>query len=345
MRRFCGVAVPCVLDAAFFVVVFRSLVFASASYSPPYVGSVFVIILLVLLAFKVLFLLFPGVVLAAARTGLLLWFNNVMPALLPFMIIANMFINFGFARFLGQFLQPFMKRVFCLPGVGGFAFIVGLTSGYPMGAKTVADLYRNKELNAKEAQHLLAFCNNAGPVFILGAVGVGMFGSNTVGYILWTGHVLAAVILGVLLRRKKQVEVKGKFPLDTPPPIGKALGESVKSAMESMAVIGGLIIFFAVIVAVLGEIGLPDEGLLAGVISGAIEVTGGVYKISLLEHSTIMVGLAAFVIAFRGMSIHMQTLHFISGTEIKTLPYILSKILHGILAAVITSAIYYFVVK
>jgi len=316
------------------------------------VGSVFVIILLVLLAFKVLFLLFPGVVLAAARAGLLLWFNNVMPALLPFMIIANLFIGLGFARFLGQFLQPLMKRVFCLPGIGGFAFIVGLTSGYPMGAKTVADLYRNKELNAKEAQHLLAFCNNAGPVFILGAVGVGMFGSSTVGYVLWAGHVLAAVVLGVLLRRKQQGEIcpsierhsRQKFPLKDIP-IGKALGESVKSAMEAMAVIGGLIIFFAVVVAVLGEIGLPDQGLLAGVISGAIEVTGGVHKISLLEQSIITVGFSAFVIAFGGMSIHMQTLHFIDGTGIKTLPYILCKILHGILAAVITGAIYFFVVK
>jgi len=302
------------------------------------------IILVFLVIFKVLFLIFPGVVLAAAREGLLLWLHNIIPALLPFMIIVNMLIGMGFARFLGKMLAPAMQKIFGLPGAGGFALITGLTSGYPIGAKTVADLRKNGEISVRDAQHLLAFCNNAGPLFILGVVGVGFFGSTAAGYVLWAGHVLSALILGVLLKFSCSGG-RGQSPLHHILPTfsynsnispGKALSHSVKNAMESMTIIGGLVIFFSAVMAVLGEIGLPDKGLAAGLIAGAVEVTGGVHKISEYGISTVSLGFAAFVIAFGGLSIHMQTFHFTEGTGVKTAPYLACKILHGILAATIT---------
>jgi len=325
------------------------------------------IILVLLLTFKVLFLLFPTTVLTAAREGLFLWLNNVMPALLPFMIVTNMLIATGFARHLGNLLAPVMRRVFGLPGAGGFAFVIGLTSGYPLGAKTVADLHKNGELTTQDAQHLLAFCNNAGPLFILGVVGVGFFENVTMGYVLWAGHVLAAVVVGVLLRGKADCVTASRALPVTNVDIGKVLdfsgnqrrrvkmfwnqgafsrvnssfrisllGDSVKNAMESMAVIGGLIIFFNAVVAVLGEIGLPDSGMLAGIMAGAVEVTSGVRKISYIGVSAASVGATAFAIAFGGFSIHMQTFHFTEGTGISAKKYLLCKILHGVVAAVIS---------
>ena len=299
------------------------------------------IILVFLVIFKVLFLAFPGVVLAAAREGLLLWFNNIIPALLPFMVIVNMLVGMGFARFFGKILAPAMKKIFGLPGAGGFALITGLTSGYPIGAKTVADLRKTGEISARDAQHLLAFCNNAGPLFILGVVGVGLFENATVGYVLWAGHVLSALILGILLRflflkNDNDNLIKYITPAGSNINSGTALSNSVKNAMESMAIIGGLVIFFSAVMAVLGEMGLPEKGLFAGLIAGAVEVTGGVRKISECGISITSLGFTAFAVAFGGFSIHMQTFHFTEDTGIKASPYLACKVLHGILAATIT---------
>jgi len=315
---------------------------------------VLVIILFLLVMFKLLLLAFPDIVLTAAREGLLLWFNNVLPALLSFMIIVNMLISMGFAHMLGKLLAPVMRRVFGLPGIGGFVLIVGLTSGYPMGAKIISDLKKAGNLSERDAQHLLAFCNNAGPLFILGVVGVGLFGNSTVGYVLWAGHVAAALVLGVLLKSKNGSAVS--FPTDcnagsgasapvthVTPSIATALGNAVKNAMDSMAVIGGLIIFFNVVVAVLGQIGMPNTGLLSGFFAGTIEVTGGVRKISAEGLTAIHIGLTAFIIAFGGLSIHMQTLHFTEGTGLRAAPYIFCKILHGVIASAITVLIWMFI--
>lgn len=300
------------------------------------------IILALLLSFKLLFLAFPEAVLGSARSGLILWFNNVLPALLPFMVVTNMLVMLGFARQIGNTFSPAMRRVFGLPGAGGFAFVVGLTSGYPIGAKTIADLHKNGDLDTRESQHLVAFCNNAGPLFILGVVGVGMFGSAAAGYILWAGHVIGAVLIGVLLRKQSGSVANHEFVRtvcnkgQVQHSLSKVMGDAIKNAMESMLAIGGLIIFFSAIMAVLEKIGLPQTGLLSGLFGGLLEVTGGVRDISQTGISVASMGLAAFLVAFGGLSVHMQTLHFVEGTGIRTMPYIQSKVLHGVVAAVVT---------
>jgi len=299
------------------------------------------IITILVITFNIFLLIFPKIVLTAARDGLMLWFNNVLPSLLPFMIATNMLILLGFVNFAGRALSPVMRFLFKLPGAAGFGFITGLTSGYPMGAKTVADLRRSNQLALSEAQHLLAFSNNAGPLFIVGVVGVGLFESARAGYVLWAGHVLAAIVLGILLRPKTRPE-GGNF-LETASPTrpsenntGQVLGEAVKNAMESMALIGGLIIFFSVVVALAEYLVLPSDALFGGIFAGLAEVTGGVRRLAAPELSIVTLGAAAFVIGFGGFSVHAQSFHFTAGTGIKILPYLIAKVGHGVIAATFT---------
>ena len=298
------------------------------------------IILVFLVIFKVLFLVFPSAVLQAARDGLVLWFNNIIPALLPFMVVVNMLTSMGFAQVLGRAFAPVTKKIFGLPGVGGFALLVGFLSGYPMGAKVVADLHKAGALSARDAQHMLAFCNNAGPLFILGVVGAGLYGNITVGYALWLGHVASALILGLLFRLVSPPQSSPGFStMHLSPPItsaGKALGEAVKNAMESMAIIGGLVIFFSAALAGLGQIGLPSSGSLAGLAAGLVEMTIGARKVSESAPSVATLGVTAFIVAFGGLSVHMQAFHFLEGTGLKSTVYLACKVLHGLLAAAIT---------
>jgi len=288
--------------------------------------------------FLVFLLKFPQEVLSASRDGLMIWFNNVLPALLPFIVIVNILTALNVVNYLATWISPIMNILFKLPGAGGFAFITGLISGYPMGAKAVGDLWHEKKINTYEAQNLLTFCNNAGPLFIIGVVGVGMLGNRRIGYILWLGHISAAILVGFITRFRgewhKTNSTYRAIPSLKIPNIGILLGDAVKNAMDALVVVGGLIIFFSVvtraIIMVVGD--LQYVGLLAGI----IEVTGGVKMLAEKMDTSIGLGLIGGIIAFGGLSVHAQALHFTTGTGIKAGQYILFKGLNGIFAGFIT---------
>lgn len=65
-------------------------------------------------------------------------------------------------------------------GVGAYAFIMGIISGYPVGAKIVTEFRKNGDCSKAEAERLLAFTNNSGPLFIIGTIGVSMFGNTLI---------------------------------------------------------------------------------------------------------------------------------------------------------------------
>ncbi len=65
-------------------------------------------------------------------------------------------------------------------GIGAYAFIMGIISGYPVGAKIVTEFRKNGDCSRAEAERLLAFTNNSGPLFIIGTVGISMFGNTLI---------------------------------------------------------------------------------------------------------------------------------------------------------------------
>lgn len=129
------------------------------------------------LIFTLSLILFSASNLEAAKNGLVLWANSVLPTLFPFFIATELLCKTNFTQILGKFLNKFMKPVFNVPGESAIAIIMGILSGYPVGAKVVCNLYENKICSKSEAERLIAFTNNSGPIFILGSVGVSVLGN------------------------------------------------------------------------------------------------------------------------------------------------------------------------
>ena len=325
--------------------------------------SAFILPLLVCI-FNILILLFPAQMIGAARTGLNLWFNQVAPSLIPFIIGTNILVGSGAVSFIGALLEPIMLPLFGVRGAGGFALITGMTSGYPMGAKITAHLREQKELTQVEAERLITFCNNAGPLFILGAVGVGMFNSAAFGYFIMLCHYASAILTGLVFkhyrRRGSRAKLSHNGRVGGSNTISKAyrsmrktqrqdgrsfgalLGDSTKNAMETIALIGGFIILFCVLVEVVEMVNVTSNPLTRGVLAGILEVTNGA---NILSDGGISRQTACFtigIISFGGFSIHSQALTFIHKSDIKPTIYILGKLLHGLLAFVLSWVLFPF---
>ena len=134
-------------------------------------------LLAVLCCFSALLLL-PEVSAQAARDAMLLCAQTLIPSLFPFFVLSSLLIACGASELLSALLSPLMRPLFGLSGTGAAALALGLCGGYPVGARTAAELVENGALSQEEGERLLAFCNNAGPGFLLGVCGAGVFSSS-----------------------------------------------------------------------------------------------------------------------------------------------------------------------
>ena len=125
---------------------------------------------IIFLLFSFSLLLFANSNLVAVKNGLTLWAMSVVPTLFPFFVATELLMHTNIVYYFGKILNKFMKPIFNIRGEGAFCFIMGLISGYPMGAK-IASRFRKENICTKqECERLLSFTNNSGPLFIIGTV-------------------------------------------------------------------------------------------------------------------------------------------------------------------------------
>lgn len=323
----------------------------------------------------------------AALNGLKLWSGIVVPSLFPFFVAAEILNSTGFIRASGLLLEPLMRPFFNVPGCGSFALALGVTSGYPVGAKITCDFRTKGDLSRTEAERLLAFTNNSGPLFIVGAVGTGLYGSAKIGMLLLACHFLACLTVGFLFRFYKADRVnkkgagrfkigknrragrKGKAGMNlikafrnkllessrsNDANIGSVIGDSVRNSVGTILAIGGFIVLFSVIISLLTETGIveaasnmlagllspfgADKSVIKGILSGFFEITTGSSLVSSAAGVSIFMQLpaASLVIGWAGLSVHFQVFSIASKTDVSIRPYLIGKMLQGILSAIYT---------
>lgn len=274
----------------------------------------------------------------AVKKGLILWFNFVLPALLPFMISVNLLKSTPFPIILSKILSPITNKIFGISSFGIFAVISGLLSGYPMGAKLVSELYSEKKLTKNEAQYLLAFTNNSGPLFIIGTVGSGLLNNKNIGIFLLFIHYASALLIG-FIHPKPKTKISNlynsyKFNM------GRELKNSIYNGIEAIVMVGGYIIIFSIICTllqtILGQFNINSN--LKGLIFGILEITNGCKE--LIQINRLSLSLISAIVAFGGLSIHSQSIGYISSTDLSQIRYILFKALHGIFAFILCFLIF-----
>ena len=259
----------------------------------------------------------------AVRDGVQLCLTSVIPALFPFFAVSSLLVALGAAEAAGRALARPFGRLFRCGGAGCAALLLGLVGGYPVGARTAAELVRRGELSPAEGARLLTFCNNAGPAFAIGVAGVSVFGSARTGAWLYLLHCAAALLTGLLFcRRPLPVTAMPKRPV---PPRAGLTGQflrAVEGAVSAMARVCGFVVFFLVLLRVMGRV----TGLSHPVLSGAVELTQGILA---LPHTRRGFVWAAGLLGWGGLSVHGQSAAVLSGTDLPMGPYLAAKAAHA----------------
>ena len=265
---------------------------------------------------------------------------------------------------LGVILNNCMKPLFNIRGEGAFAFIMGIISGYPMGAKLATNFRKNNICSKEECERLLSFTNNSGPLFIIGTVGILMYGNTAIGILLFITHILACITVGFIFRFWKYSDssishnshhiIKSKQTPVTFSNLGSILSESITNSITTILLIGGFVVIFSSIISILKSSGLLsvfsisispilaffniDSSFATPLISGFLEITNGINSISNISNKKISTNLifTAFLLGFGGISVLLQVFSITSKSDLSIKPYVYGKLLHGVLAAFYT---------
>lgn len=288
---------------------------------------------LILCGVLVWFLADAGQLRLEAAKALTLCAGTVIPALFPFMAVTGLLVRLGFGQWLAPYMAGLMAPLFRLPGCAGSALLLGLVGGYPIGARTAAELYASGALTRQEAERLLTFCNNSNPVFLISVLGVGVFGSVRVGLWLWLIHVVSALVTGLLFRGL------GRGRRSVPPPVSfqapslpGAFVASVKDAAGAMVSVCAFVTLFYVLVSPLARLG----GRLAAMAVGITELFS---LTPLLTCDRTGFILAAGCAGWGGLSVLCQTAAVLDGTDLSLRPCFLGKLTQGHLSALMAAAL------
>lgn len=290
----------------------------------------------------VLFLLLLGCILSHsqislsyAAMGLELWFQKMIPSLFPFMILSGIMVRMKLTDKVSMILYFLIKPLYKVRKNVCYAMLMGFLCGFPMGARVVDDLYMRQMITRREAEFLLAFCNNIGPVyfcsFVLPLLGrklvlpylFGMYGIP----LLYGLALRYTVFRDLSLPQKEEsryVRVLTACCAEPSPQTSflekllEATDDAIHSSVQSILSLGGYMILFNLLNL------LPHMvlGQPLAVLSPLLEITGG---LTLLGKSLPLYSLLA--LSLGGFSCLAQTYSCIGDSDLSIRGYAFHKII------------------
>ena len=288
---------------------------------------------IILLSFfiSILYLLLtaPALTLNYAKKGLAIWYQSMVPSLLPMMILTGCMIKLNITSGFSSILYPLTKRIYRLSKNGTYALIIGFLCGFPMGAKVICELYLQNKLSKDEANALLPICNNIGPVFML-TFGLKTFVTDGIYIILLLFYTIPLVYAYFLFKKKQFTKLSG-HSVETST-FSIALDEAISESAQGILSLGGYLMFFSILILIPKEL-LPLSNTFAGFLTCFLEITNGLaYKPALPPYVLLS------LLQFGGVCCLFQTSKYLLKTDLSFKNYLLHKV-----ALTIITLLFFFV--
>lgn len=242
-----------------------------------------ILLTLGLLALLVFLLLFPQNALECARNGLALWYQNLVPVLLPFMILSNLMIRLDLVSSISGIFHPLLHLVFGTSIQGSYAILAGFLFGCPMGAKVVHDLLKERAVCQEEAEYLIGFVNNLSPAFLITYLVHENLRSPA---LLWPTLVMlygAPLICALIFRPKYRKSISFVSPKKNKAskalPQLELLDACISNGIVTIAQLGAYILLFSLITGMIQILPLKNKLFLC-LFGSLAEITNGIRMLS-----------------------------------------------------------------
>ena len=264
----------------------------------------------------------------------------LLPSLFPFFVLSSLLISSGIVQRCAPRLEPLTRALFGLHGSCAAAVLLGAVGGYPVGAKTVCSLYQQGACEKMDALQALRFCNNAGPAFVMGAVGAGLLGNRQLGILLYGIHLISALLMGVIFHDNNGI-VKSYSITDKETekmPLISCFLQAVTGSFSAFLNVCAFVLLFSVIMCLLGQLPLLSRlaPLSHGLLCGLLELTSGTAALASADlPRRVLLAALSFLCGWGGLSVQLQTVSFLREAGLPCREYLRFKLLHGVLSALL----------
>ena len=307
--------------------------------------SVFIMLFLLFIGFEIL--TDSKSILNSVSFSLLIFKENVFPSLFPFLVLSSLLINYGFVEFMGTLFKNFMNKLFKINGECAFIFFMSIISGNPANAKYTRELYISGKINKYEATKILCFSAFTSPLFILGSVSL-FLNSKKAAVLILICHYLGNIITGILMRgyhpskiSKEKVSLGKAIDrmhnkrISNKESFGIIITNSLMNSINTLLLILGVITVCLVFTTIIDN-NINLNSVFQSILNGFVEMTQGIRYIGKeiipLKLKSV---LTVMILSFGGFSVHLQIMSILSDTNIKYLPFFLSRVICSIISSIL----------
>lgn len=260
--------------------------------------------------------------------------NNLFPSLFPFMILSNILIDYGFVDISSELLKPIITRLFKCHECASFVLILSLISGSPSNAKYIKELLNKNLLNTYDASKIILFTHFINPLFIINTIGISFLKSKKIGLIILISHYFGNLIVGILFRNYHKSMKSNYINFEKTINSLKVKRNGFITILTSsiISTINTLLLILGIITTCLIITSLID---INPFFSGILEITQGLKYICYTDLEILKKAMIiTFLISFGGISIHAQNFSILNSKKIKYTPYLIARIIHGIISSI-----------
>ena len=297
------------------------------------------IVVIVSFIFFILILFNKELVSSTIINSFYIWFNTLVPSMLPMFILSDILINYNFIMFIPNKITIFTSKLFNISKEAVLVVFISLISGFPGNALAIKTAYDLELISRDEVNHLLIFTHFANPLFILQTIGIFYLKNNTYGIIVFISHILSAFILGILFRNNNHPSKNNYISKNNKSQsFTNVFSLSIKKSINTLLMVAGTVTSFLIISTLISNI-FNFNQYMSVFIQGILEMTMGLSNLSMLDINDVYkVIFSSGLISFGGLSIHMQVMSILE--DFKYFNYFKVRIRHTLLAIIISFLIF-----
>ena len=299
--------------------------------------KIFNLIIIFISIFVLLELFFmKKIIYTSIMYALNIWVNNIIPSLFPFFIISDILINYNITYYIPKIIRRICKYIFNISDNMLTILILSMFSGFPMNARSTRSLYDEGLISINEANHILIFSHFANPAFILTTIAIYFFNNQKMGILLLVIHYLSNFILGFCFRfffqHNNNYTGKQVIPIN----FGNVFINAIKNAIDTCVTICGVIVVFMLLSSIIINF-FNLNGYTEMLIKGLFEITIGLEKLSNLGlNSNYKLIISSMILAFGGISVHVQVYSHLVGTKINYIYFFMGRMYQIVISFILS---------